>query len=141
MGELAREKHIKIIPSVEKVSMKFLQFSCCFLFYFLPVTENDMVYLDLLQFSISEFTDLSFRMKDSFEPVVIEHLRLNGSYWGLTTLGGFGANIGRDPHLLYTFSAVILAIFDKLDVLDINKVLFLCCLLSCDAKTVGFDRC
>jgi len=37
--------------------------------------------------------------------------------------GGFGGNIGHDPHLLYTLSAVqVLALFDKLDVLDINKV-------------------
>ncbi|XP_039173235.1 geranylgeranyl transferase type-2 subunit beta 2-like [Eucalyptus grandis] len=38
-------------------------------------------------------------------------------------VGGFGGNIGHDPHLLYTLSAVqVLALFDKLHVLDINKV-------------------
>ncbi|KAL3730493.1 hypothetical protein ACJRO7_027495 [Eucalyptus globulus] len=100
MGELAGDKHVKYILSVEK-------------------------------------------KKDSFESVVMEHLRLNGAYWGLTTLdllgkldtvdsdevvsaafsGGFGGNIGHDLHLLYTLSAVqVLALFDKLDVLDINKV-------------------
>lgn len=105
MGELAGDKHVKYILSVEK-------------------------------------------KKDSFESVVMEHLRLNGAYWGLTTLdllgkldtvdsnevvswilqcqhesGGFGGNIGHDPHLLYTLSAVqVLALFDKLDVLDLNKV-------------------
>ncbi|XP_048328757.1 geranylgeranyl transferase type-2 subunit beta 1 isoform X1 [Ziziphus jujuba] len=105
MGELAAEKHVEYILSVEK-------------------------------------------KKDSFESVVMEHLRMNGAYWGLTTLdllgklhavdvdqivswiikcqhdsGGFGGNIGHDPHVLYTLSAVqVLALFDKLDVLDIEKV-------------------
>ncbi|KAH0773333.1 hypothetical protein KY290_010470 [Solanum tuberosum] len=87
--------------------------------------------------------------KDDFESVVMEHLRLNGAYWGLTTLdilgkldavdqdeviswftspfvqyaGGFGGNIGHDPHMLYTLSAIqVLALFDKLHVLDVNKV-------------------
>lgn len=37
--------------------------------------------------------------------------------------GGFGGNIGHDPHLLYTLSAIqVLALFDKIDVLDIEKV-------------------
>nr|GMC57815.1 geranylgeranyl transferase type-2 subunit beta 1-like [Ipomoea batatas] len=114
------------------------------------------------------------KRKDGFESVVMEHLRLNGAYWGLTTLdilgkidvvdqdevipwimqcqheserfslallflgaprigfflflgpnngGGFGGNIGHDPHILYTLSAIqVLAIFDKLDVLDKDKV-------------------
>ncbi|KAK3030579.1 hypothetical protein RJ639_039457 [Escallonia herrerae] len=78
----------------------------------------------------------------------MEHLRINGAYWGLTTLdilgkietvnidevvswvmkcqhesGGFGGNIGHDAHVLYTLSAVqILALFDKMNVLDIDKV-------------------
>ncbi|KAK6116821.1 hypothetical protein DH2020_049451 [Rehmannia glutinosa] len=78
----------------------------------------------------------------------MEHLRLNGAYWGLTTLdvlgklgavdqdkvvswimqcqhesGGFGGNIGHDPHVLYTLSAIqVLALFDKIDVLDVEKV-------------------
>ncbi|XP_031099252.1 geranylgeranyl transferase type-2 subunit beta 1 isoform X3 [Ipomoea triloba] len=88
------------------------------------------------------------KKKDDFESVVMEHLRLNGAYWGLTTLdilgkldvvdqdevipwlmqcqhesGGFGGNIGHDPHILYTLSAIqVLALFDKLNVLDIDKV-------------------
>ncbi|KAL1533169.1 Geranylgeranyl transferase type-2 subunit beta 1, variant 2 [Salvia divinorum] len=87
------------------------------------------------------------KKKDDFASVVMEHLRLNGAYWGLTTLdvlgkldavdqdevvswimqcqdqsGGFGGNIGHDPHLLYTLSAIqVLALFDKIDVLDIEK--------------------
>ncbi|CAA2993631.1 geranylgeranyl transferase type-2 subunit beta 1-like [Olea europaea subsp. europaea] len=105
MGELKTEKHVEYILSVEK-------------------------------------------RKDDFVSVVMEHLRLNGAYWGLTTLdilgkleavdqdevvswvmqcqhksGGFGGNIGHDPHLLYTLSAIqVLALFDKIEVLDIEKV-------------------
>ncbi|KAL6542288.1 hypothetical protein OROMI_023890 [Orobanche minor] len=85
--------------------------------------------------------------KDDFESVVLEHIRLNGTYWGLTTLdvlgkldvvdqdevvswimqcqhesGGFGGNIGHDPHVLFTLSAIqVLALFDKIDVLDFEK--------------------
>lgn len=37
--------------------------------------------------------------------------------------GGFAGNVGHDPHILYTLSAVqVLALFDKLDVLDVDKV-------------------
>ena len=88
------------------------------------------------------------KRKDDFESVVTEHLRMNGAYWGLTTLdllgkleivdqdevvswvmecqhesGGFGGNIGHDPHIVHTLSAVqVLALFDKLNVLDIDKI-------------------
>lgn len=89
------------------------------------------------------------KKKDDFEALVIEHLRMNGAYWGLTTLdllnkigaidadavvswvmecqdkdcGGFAGNLGHDPHLLYTISAVqVLVLLDRLDVLDIEKV-------------------
>ena len=38
-------------------------------------------------------------------------------------VGGFGGNVGHDPHILYTLSAVqVLALFDKLNVLDNDKV-------------------
>ena len=41
----------------------------------------------------------------------------------ISCAGGFGGNIGHDPHILYTLSAVqVLALFDKLNVLDIDKV-------------------
>ncbi|URE32418.1 Prenyltransferase and squalene oxidase repeat [Musa troglodytarum] len=99
------------------------------------------------------------KKKDDFEALVIEHLRMNGAYWGLTTLdllnkigaidadevvswvmecqdkdcgkfvthnercvihltsvisGGFAGNLGHDPHLLYTLSAVqVLALLDR----------------------------
>jgi len=37
--------------------------------------------------------------------------------------GGFGGNIGHDPHLLYTLSAIqILAVFDSLNLIDAEKV-------------------
>ncbi|GAB2226205.1 hypothetical protein Droror1_Dr00022006 [Drosera rotundifolia] len=88
------------------------------------------------------------KKKDSYEALLMEHLRMNGAYWGLTTLdllgklgvvdeaevvswimecqhesGGFGGNFGHDPHILYTLSAVqVLALFDKIYVLDIDKV-------------------
>jgi geranylgeranyl transferase type-2 subunit beta len=105
MGELVADKHVRYILSVEK-------------------------------------------KKDSFESVVMEHLRMNGAYWGLTALdimgkldtvdvnevvswitschhesGGFAGNVGHDPHILYTLSAVqVLALFNKLDVVDVDKV-------------------
>ena len=76
--------------------------------------------------------------KDEYDYWLTEHLRLNGLYWGLTTLhllkrpdalprdatidfvlscqhdnGGFGAAPGHDAHMLYTVSAVqILAMVD-----------------------------
>ena len=86
MGELPGNKHVKYILSVENVGMKFLQFSSCSLVHLLPVTENDLVYLDLL-FSMLEFTDLSFwaisctQKKDGFVLVVMEHLTLTGAYF------------------------------------------------------------
>lgn len=47
----------------------------------------------------------------------------------LSHTGGFSGNIGHDPHILYTLSAVqVLALFNKLDVLDIDKVAT--CILS-----------
>ena len=86
--------------------------------------------------------------KDTFSYWVTEHLRMSGVYWGLSAMallnsldemerqvgidfvlscqheeGGFAGNIGHDPHLLYTLSAVqILCLFDALSVLDIPKV-------------------
>jgi geranylgeranyl transferase type-2 subunit beta len=69
--------------------------------------------------------------RDSYEHVVTEHLRMSGVYWGLSALevvaagdaldkaaivrfvascrhagGGYGGNVGHDPHLLYTLSAL-----------------------------------
>ncbi|KAI3928491.1 hypothetical protein MKW98_024092 [Papaver atlanticum] len=105
MEELAAEKHVQYIISIEK-------------------------------------------KKDTYEAVLMEHLRMSGAYWGLTTLdllgklgavdqdeivswvmqcqhesGGFAGNIGHDPHMLYTLSAVqVLSLLDKLDVLDIDKL-------------------
>jgi geranylgeranyl transferase type-2 subunit beta len=88
--------------------------------------------------------------KDSFEYWISEHLRLNGVYWGLTSLhllrkpetlkpadvisyvlscqdtqtGAFGGHTGHDPHLLYTLSAVqILATVDALDRIDRDQII------------------
>ncbi|OMO86750.1 Prenyltransferase/squalene oxidase [Corchorus olitorius] len=71
------------------------------------------------------------KRKDSFESVVMDHIRMNGAYWGLTTLdllgklktidedeviswimecqhesGGFAGNIGHDPHILLDVSGL-----------------------------------
>jgi geranylgeranyl transferase type-2 subunit beta len=80
----------------------------------------------------------------SFEHVATEHLRMSGIYWGLSGMalmgkqalmetdkivdwvmlcqhpnGSFGGNIGHDPHILYTLSAVqILAMCGRLDLVD-----------------------
>lgn len=85
---------------------------------------------------------------DNIESVLTEHLRINGAYWGLTTLdilgnlkaveqeafiswvlncqhesGGFGGNTGHDPHLLYTLSSIqILSLFSKTHILNIPKL-------------------
>jgi geranylgeranyl transferase type-2 subunit beta len=82
--------------------------------------------------------------RDELEYWLTEHLRLNGLYWGLTSLhimgrpdalprdetiafvmscqkdsGGFGAAPDHDAHLLSTVSAVqILAMVDAIDVLE-----------------------
>ncbi|KAF9589559.1 hypothetical protein IFM89_025685, partial [Coptis chinensis] len=91
---------------------------------------------------------LALEKKDDIESVLMEHLKMSGAYWGLATLdllgklgtvdrdevvswvlqcqhesGGFAGNVGHDPHLFYTLSAVqILALLGKLDVLDYENV-------------------
>eukprot|EP00756_Hemistasia_phaeocysticola_P046140 Hpha_TRINITY_DN19908_c0_g1::TRINITY_DN19908_c0_g1_i1::g.93519::m.93519/K05956/RABGGTB; geranylgeranyl transferase type-2 subunit beta len=86
--------------------------------------------------------------KDTFEYWVTEHIRVSGAYWGLSAMfllakeqmmdrdrivthitrcqhesGGFGGNIGHEPNLLSTLSAVqVLALFDALDKVDTDKV-------------------
>ena len=96
---------------------------------------------------------------DKFSYWVLEHLRMSGAYWGLTAMdllsgleemsredgikfvtscfheetGGFSGNVGHDPHLLYTLSAVqIMCLFDALDQLDTDKIVsyILCYLFS-----------
>lgn len=82
--------------------------------------------------------------KDEYDYWLTEHLRLNGLYWGLTSLfllgrpealpregvldfvlscqhqnGGFGAAPGHDAHMLSTVSAVqILVMLDALEDLE-----------------------
>ena len=86
---------------------------------------------------------------DSYEYAVSEHLRMSGVYWACTGLdlidkldaldkdaiisfvlecqhacGGFGGNVGHDPHILYTLSAVqLLVLFDALEKIDATKVM------------------
>ena len=88
------------------------------------------------------------RQTDTFEYWVTEHLRVSGAYWGLSAMfllgkedmmekdrivthvaacqaegGGFGGNIGHDPHMVYTLSAVqILILYDRLDAIDVDAV-------------------
>ena len=89
------------------------------------------------------------KQTDTFEYYVGEHLRMSGVYWGLMAMdlmrdlsamqakeisewvmqcfdadsGGFSGNVGHDPHLLYTLSALqILAILGGLDRVDSRMV-------------------
>lgn len=88
-------------------------------------------------------------LRDSYEYWITEHLRMNGTYWGLLAMalvdrkevldrdgliefvmkcfnkdGGFGLFPRHDSHLSSTLSAVqILKIIDAMDVLDSDKVL------------------
>lgn len=102
--------------------------------------------------------------KETFEYYATEHLRMSGVYWALCAMdvlgardempladirawvlkcqganGGFGGNIGHDPHLLYTLSAVqILVIVDALDDLDKDRVVeFVAKLQQEDGSFVG----
>ena len=84
---------------------------------------------------------------DNFEFYATEHFRVSGVYWGVVALsllghledmdgkaivqwvlscqkddGGFGGSPRHHSHLLYTLSAVqILALYDKLDLVDADK--------------------
>ena len=78
-----------------------------------------------------------------------EHLKLPGAYWCIGALkllnqlgqerkeemvafikacynpecGGYGGNIGHDPNIVTTLYAIlILAMFDKVDAIDVDKV-------------------
>ncbi|XP_056163786.1 geranylgeranyl transferase type-2 subunit beta 1-like [Syzygium oleosum] len=91
MGELAGNKHVKYILSVENVGLTTLD-----LVGKLDTVDSNEVVSWILQ---------------------CQHKS------GLHVQADLVGNIGRDPHLLYTLCAVqVLALFDKLDVLDINKV-------------------
>lgn len=62
----------------------------------------------------------------------------------LVFTGGFGGNVGHDPHLLYTLSTIqVLALFDKIDVLDIEKVsnCILLYLVNRNIIDVSYDPC
>lgn len=98
---------------------------------------------------IKSYTKI-WQENDKIEFVATEHFWLSGIYWGLTALhllgrlheidqeaviawtlsckhrdgsGGFGSSPRNDAHLLYTLSAVqVLALFDKLDLLDADEI-------------------
>jgi len=102
-----------------------------------------------------------------FDYSVSEFLRINGIYWSLTALdimnarhkladspdqlmefvlscyhrdsGGFGPCPQHDPHLLYTLSAIQVAvILDRLDMLDLERIEdFICGLQQDDGSFVG----
>lgn len=84
MGELAAEKHVQYILSVEKV---------CFFFY-CTCTKYKQKYIILkyiyFLYNLKAGHLYCVQKKDSFESVVMEHLRMNGAYWGLTTLDLLG---------------------------------------------------
>ncbi|XP_005097653.2 geranylgeranyl transferase type-2 subunit beta [Aplysia californica] len=86
--------------------------------------------------------------KDDYEYVMTEFLRMNGMYWGLTSMalagqldrmdkgevvdfiqkcqhscGGMSCSIGHDPHLLSTLSAIqILTLYEAVDAVDTEAV-------------------
>ena len=49
-----------------------------------------MVNRTLIEIGFLQFSLMFCQKKDSFESVVMEHLRLNGAYWGLATLDILG---------------------------------------------------
>lgn len=112
-----------------------------------------------------QFVQQLERKKDSFEYHVSEHLRMSGVYWGLMAMdlikaldlmpkdkiisfvmscyipdiGGFSGNVDHDPHMLYTLSAIqILAIFDKLELVNADKVAsYIAGLQQADGSFIG----
>jgi len=72
-AELAADQHVRYIVTVEKVtSAATAPFPP-----YAPSTPPSAFQRPLLS---------SAQKKDSFESLVMEHIRLNGAYWGLTTL-------------------------------------------------------
>jgi geranylgeranyl transferase type-2 subunit beta len=70
--ELAADQHVRYIVTVEKVKSETT----------LPFPPR--VPLTPLQLPTPPLVPA--QKKDSFESLVMEHIRLNGAYWGLTTL-------------------------------------------------------
>ncbi len=106
------------------------------------------------------------RQTDTFEYWATEHLKLNAVYWGVTALdlmgcvpegaererllqfvvscaapddSSYGGNVGHDPHLLYTLSAIqLLVLFERLDLMDVDRVAaFIVSLQQEDGSFVG----
>lgn len=70
-AELAADQHVRYIVTVEKVTNTATR----------PSRPASPRLPPLFQRPL-----LSAQKKDSFESLVMEHIRLNGAYWGLTTL-------------------------------------------------------
>lgn len=91
----------------------------------------------------------SDQAKETFEYYVSEHLRMSGAYWGCCAMallgrlgamdkegivawvqqcfdpasGGYSGNVGHDPHLLYTLSAIqILMLFEADHLIPVAQV-------------------
>lgn len=102
--------------------------------------------------------------QEDFESCMTEHMRVSGMYWGVGAMyllgfeqemspeeiikeilncqhenGGFGGNIGHDPHLLYTLHAIlVLAMLNALSRIDQEKVARYVAQLQCpDGSFVG----
>ncbi|KAL6068472.1 Geranylgeranyl transferase type-2 subunit beta [Balamuthia mandrillaris] len=106
-------------------------------------TKQETKPLSFLRDKHKEYIVSLEQKKDNFEYYTTEHLRVSGVYWGTCAMdmldalsvlqpqrertiqwvlkcqhpnGGFGGNVGHDPHMLYTLSAVqVLAILGALD--------------------------
>lgn len=73
------------------------------------------------QSHLSTLTYLSCNLEDKQVKRLDPYSKMGGV--AFCYAGGFAGNIGHDPHMLYTLSAVqVLALFDKLNVLDVDKV-------------------
>lgn len=85
MGELEVEKHANYILSVEKVCITL----DCKLILVGGQKKKKNCSCHLFPHPF-KFWRIFPQKKDSFESVVMEHLRINGAYWGLTTLDLLG---------------------------------------------------
>lgn len=72
-GELAAEKHVRYIVTAEKVSNH-------------PPNPYPLSDANRLRRQLIRPPRRFPQKKDSFESLVMEHLRASGAYWGLTTL-------------------------------------------------------
>ncbi|CAJ1938502.1 unnamed protein product [Sphenostylis stenocarpa] len=106
MGELATEKHVRYILSVEKRKDNF-----------------ESVVMEHLRMSGAYWGLTALDLLGKLDTVDV-HEAISWLLSCQHESGGFGGNVGHDdPHILYTLSAVqVLALFDKMDVIDVDKV-------------------